>query len=502
MRSTFAATLLLAVALSAHATVATRANPPPGLEDSIRATTNMIDQGLGHIRDNDADAARASLDQAIHSSAFDFLPQDQQYRALALAGLLAFDRKDYVQAHELLERATGFSIANEAVWRARFESAFNIRDFRDGAKCLTVLSSRWPTSVEQLNPGTVFQVELGIKGTAPVLERDYLQALFDMGWDDHTGGADTLWHDLALLWLEAGEAQKAASVAARISSVRTKLSMRVDKRFDGITRADPQAYDIDRIVQENLSKARAAVTATPDELKPVYVLQGQLIDAHHYAEAVAAADAVIAKTGNGSDPSAYTDFDQSYNWVLDGRARALARMGRWDDAIAQWRHAARRPENGAMNVSQAINLAGLYARLRRPKEAVDMLQGMSGMSPYGRMQYEKVQLEIAVEQGDQAATAKHLSYLREHRADAIATWQTALLLTGDLDGASDLLVERLDNPRWRDDALVDMQHYLDIAETPVGAEVEQRWNEIQTRPAVQKALSRFGRIEHFNLDPP
>ena len=502
MRSTFTATMLLAAALSAHATVTTRSNPPQGLEDSIRATTDLIDQGLGHIRDNDPAAARASFDQAIHSGAFAFLPQDQQYRALALAGLLAFDRKDYAQAHELLERATGFSGANENVWQARFEAAFNIRDFRDGAKCLTVMSSRWPATVERLNPGTVFQVELGIKGTNPGLERDYLQALFDMGWDDHTGGTDTLWHDLALLWLETGNAQKAAAVAARIGSVRTKLSMRIDKRFDNITRADPAAYDIDRIVLENLSKAKAAVAAAPNELKPVCTLQEQLIDSHHYTEAVAAADAVIAKTGNGSDPSAYSDFDQFYNWVLDNRARALARMGRWDDAITQWRHAARRPENGVMNVSQAINLAGLYARLRRPDDALDMMVGIGDMSPYGRMQYEKVQLEVAIEQNDKAATAKHLSYLREHRTDAIAAWQTALLLTGDLDGASDLLVERLNNARWRGDALVDMQQYLDITETPLGAELGQRWDEIQARPAVQKALAKVGRVEHFNLDPP
>lgn len=501
MRRSLAIMALLAAVPAAHATVTRHPGSPQGSEASIKAITDTIDQGVAHLRDSDTAAAAASFDQAIHADGFAFLPQDEQYRALAVAGLLAYDSKDWTKSHALLERASAFSFANESVWRTRFASAINTGNYQDAAKCLTVMSPRWPDSVKQFDSALMFGIEANIRGHDPGLERDYLQALFDLGWDDHTGAADHFWHDLALLWIEAGDKQKAALVAKRIVSARTKLSMLVDKRFDGITQADPQAYDIDRIVPEDLSKARAAVSATPDELKPVTVLQQQLIDTHRYADAVAAADAAIAKADNGQNPAAYKDFDRFYAWVLDNRARALKRMGRWDDAIAQWRHAARRPENGGMNVSQAINLAGLYADLQRPKDARDMLQGLSGLSPYGRMQSEMVQLEIAIEENDKAAMAKHLSYLREHRADAIATWQNALLLTHDRDGASKLLLERLDNPRWRSDALVDAQQYLDIARAPMNAAIAQQWKEILARPDVQKAVAKVGRIKRFNLDP-
>ncbi|MHA6204118.1 hypothetical protein ACXU4B_06840 [Dyella soli] len=154
-----------------------------------------------------------------------------------------------------------------------------------------------------------------------------------------------------------------------------------------------------------------------------------------------------------------------------------------------------------MNVSQIINLGSFYAGLHRPGEALAMVSELGPMSPFGRMQLEIVKLEIALQQGDRAAVATHLAYMREHRADAIATWQSALLVAGDLDAAADLLVERLDHEEWRSAALDDMQQYADMRLTPVDAQCLQRWRAIIARPAVQQALAKVGRVEHFNLDP-
>lgn len=502
MRNLWVAAALLATALVTHASVIKHADLAQDPQDQITSVTEAIEQGVADLRDNNVEAASTAINNAIQSPVFAKLPQNEQYRALLLAGMMAFDKRDYGKAHVLLKRATGIDQTSQRAWYVRLESAVNVQDYEDSARCITAIAQKWPDILHQIDPGVVFEIETYLRETNSKIERDYLQALFDTDFDDHLGGTNALWRDLALLWLREGNAQKAVLVSQRITSARTKLSMLVDKRFDAITQKNTQAYDIDRAVEKELADDRAQVSAAPDQLKPLLTLQELLLGTHHYDEALAVADKVIAKTADGKGSTTYKDFDEIYVWVLDARARSLERLGRWDDAANQWEHAARRPEHGEMNVSQIINLASFYANLQRPKEALDTLSELGNMSPYGRMQFEMVKLKVAIGQRDQAAISEHLAYMREHRADAISTWQNALLLSGDLNAAGDLLVERLANEKWRSDALVDMQNYADVAMPPMAAELERQSEKVIAEPKVQKALAKVGRIEHFNLDPP
>jgi hypothetical protein len=95
-----------------------------------------------------------------------------------------------------------------------------------------------------------------------------------------------------------------------------------------------------------------------------------------------------------------------------------------------------------------------------------------------------------------------MAYLKEHRKDDIATWQRALLRHGDLDAAAALLVERLNAPDWRNQALVGMQHYARRPQTAVMKTLDQRWNAVTSRPEVQAALANVGRVERFDVVAP
>jgi len=163
---------------------------------------------------------------------------------------------------------------------------------------------------------------------------------------------------------------------------------------------------------------------------------------------------------------------------------------------------ARLPENGGLNVSQAINLGELYANLGKANKAAEAIARVGTMSPYGRMQLEDVKLRIAIGRHDKSAVARHMAYIREHRADAVLTWEFALLLHGDLDQAAALLIERLEKPEWRSDALAAVQSYdAPIHRTPLEQRIFDRMQAIVARPDVQAALRKVGRIEHVNLTP-
>lgn len=91
--------------------------------------------------------------------------------------------------------------------------------------------------------------------------------------------------------------------------------------------------------------------------------------------------------------------------------------------------------------------------------------------------------------------------LRAHKAEEPDTLQDALLLRGKLDEAASLLIERLENPEWRTDALVDMQHYTDVALAPMEKTIHDNWNTVTARPDVQAALQKVGRVETFAIAP-
>lgn len=275
--------------------------------------------------------------------------------------------------------------------------------------------------------------------------------------------------------------------------------MRIDKTYDQITQANLEHYDVDRLAAEQLAAARAAVENAPTRLQLTVRLQQLLLDTLQPDQALALADAVIAKAKDGEGATIYEDFDEYYIWVLNQRAEALAHLGRWEDVLKQLERAARRPENGGMNVSQILNLGGYYAYLEQPKKALETVSELGQMSPYGRMQLEMVRLMAALQQKDEAAITTHLTYMREHREDAIGTWERALLLRGELDAAGDLLVERLKSERWRVGALSAMQEYADVARTPLEAMEQSRWREVLMQPKVIEALAPVGRIEKFNL---
>ena len=63
--------------------------------------------------------------------------------------------------------------------------------------------------------------------------------------------------------------------------------------------------------------------------------------------------------------------------------------------------------HGASTLSQAINLAALYGRARQAHARRWRCSRRSrNVSPYGRMQIERVRHMAAVELGDQAVTAR------------------------------------------------------------------------------------------------
>jgi len=118
-------------------------------------------------------------------------------------------------------------------------------------------------------------------------------------------------------------------------------------------------------------------------------------------------------------------------------------------------------------------------------------------SEYGGMQEQWARLRAFVQLGDVDGIRTALAFMSEHRDDALATYQSALLEVGDTDEAATVLIRRLDDGRDRADALYGVQDFADRPRTPFEEQRGRRWSPLIERADVSAAIERVGRIESY-----
>jgi tetratricopeptide (TPR) repeat protein len=472
----------------------------PVATDSMATIHGKLAEAVKLQQSGDLVASMALLQEVLQSPAFVKLPPNEQQATLFLSGAINYERGEYKAAHEYLVKATEGPSPKLQAWQVRLDVAFRVRDYRDAARCVATIARQWPNELGSVSDHMLYAIkhELDV-ADASNEELVLLEALFDAHWSDQNGYSDIYWFELTRLLIEKGAIAKATIVAKSIHSARMAVAMRIDKRFDVVVQANKDAFDIDRMAAAEIQQAEMVSKEHPDKLAPLVHLQDLLNDKLQYQRVIAITDETAAKVAGGKGLELYSDYDGFYTWMLNRRSAALEGLGRWDEAATQLASAAQLSEDGHVNVSQVLNLANLDANLLRPQEAMDALKRLGEPSAFGRMQLEKVMLKIAVQKKDQAGIAEHMAYLRDNRDEAISSWQDALLMVGDEDAAADLLIERLHNPKWRNDALVEMQDYLDTPVSPFYRDIEKHWKNVIRRPKVREAVNEVGRIESFHL---
>ncbi|NKF21737.1 hypothetical protein [Solimonas marina] len=502
----------------------TLANDHPPQPEAVSAARDALRAAAKQLQDDHVDGAYQQAVTAIEAPGFSGLSGDEKHAAWALAGYAALTLKKMNEARRYLDEATIMPQASAFDWTTRLQRSYATADYRDSAICVAAIAQRWPQELAQINSRAILQIERKLHAQAnavPQAATDadadagsdadsgvtdvqlrMLGALFDAHWRLEEGQPDFLWMDLALLRLARGDIDGASAAALRVESGDNVLSMVVDRRFDPIVTAHPQSFDVAKAAAAGIALAQKRVAEDPDSLAKLSELQQRLLRMRRFDDVLASSDAVIQRVAQGGE-KAYRDADLHYTWILDGRARALWGLGRWNASIEQLRAAAQRPEvGGGANVSQAINLGHALALLGQPDAALQAIAKLGGTSPFGRMQANAVRVLAAVLRHDPTTVERTLAEMREHRDDAMSTYEFALVQAGRLDDAAQLLRERLADARWRSDALTDVQIYARVPQPPLAAEYERRWRSVVARPDVQQALNAVGRIASPVLGPP
>jgi len=467
-----------------------------------RDVYEVIERGrLALLADKYQEAIDA-IEEALRMPDFLTLESSAQFRVFLLAAFADRGREDYLGAHEYMMLATGFPDANAEHWLMRAQYASRVDAWPDAALAVTTIAKQWPEFIadadERLISRAAFRANEDGKHKAERIE--LLKALFAAHFVLEGGSQpDGLWHDLVLDALEHHDLRRAREVAGRIQGASTLLHMRADRRFDAVVKAERRTFNLTAAVKRECKRLAKTADAKPRSLGVRVQYGYALLDAGRFAELLALTEEIIARVSTARvDEAPYDDIEDQLNWIYNHKAAALRALGRWDDALIVMEAARLQPEDGSINVSQAINLGWHYVDYGKPENALEALDGIDwahSLSAYGRMQLQYVRYRAYLQLANVQEADNVLAYLREHRDDAQDTWQLAMLDAGDFDGAAALLIARLRDPEKRYEALGEVQEYLPLPRLPRQAEALARWEKLVARADVAATIDEVGRRE-------
>ena len=462
----------------------------------------LVDDALLQMRDRRNEAtALATLDAIADGPAIGRLDTARQRQVLTSTSFAATVAGEHARAYALIRRVTALDTVTPADWSARFYYALEAGETVDAFASLTRVAEQWPEQMRRVPVNLIYRALQREARNLPNTDAELrlLTALFEIQWRDrYRGEPSELWRQMALLLLERGDVARAREALARVTDPASVVRARADRRFDAMRAAEPALFDVAAAAARELERARNQAESLRDLIEPTLVLIGALDANNRCEEALEVTERAIERAaGPDAEKDPYRDGGRYFVWLLDWRASLFGCLGRWDEALRQRVQAAVLTESGSPNTSQVINLAGLYGRLGRPADALDAIERVGRRSEYGGMQEQSVRLRAYVQLGDADGVRSALDFMSEHREDALATYQSALLIAGDVDAAAAVLIQRLDDERDRADALYGMQDFADRPRPPFEEEGSGRWSELMERDDVSAAIERVGRIESY-----
>jgi tetratricopeptide (TPR) repeat protein len=391
--------------------------------------------------------------------------------------------------------------------RSRLHFALRAGDRTEAAQTLWTIIEHSPDSLAAIPEEDVRSGVSAAANAGPgqVTSLQILDALFKIGWKPnyHVEPSD-YWLTLAQARLEQQDLEGARAAAARITNPHELIMMQADRRFDAIVERDANAVGIVRSAQLQVQILQTAAVEQPRSLLVVEKLARALEIEGNHAEAIkvasAAASAAITTVGGVRGP--YDDMSE-LSWVLDVLSDALWNSGDFDRAVQIMRTASRIPEQGVPNVSQQLNLAGMYCTLGKPDEAAAVIRelgGYGGMkSPFGAFAMHGLFLRIALLKNDHAAIKNELAYVREHQKAGRLAVLRDFVLGGALDDATSWLRSNLADPATRGRTLALLQHFDGDRIGPGEQQFEARWQAWLDSPEVREEVAKWGRINSYPL---
>ena len=483
-------------------------NRPTAPRRGSAAEYEAVNQASIKAQNGDFQGVIDILEPAVADPAFSLLNSRQQFLVRRMLGGAYLTVGKDEKAIAFLKQVTASQWATGIDWYLRLLASYAQKDKEHAIKCLTKLAELWPDTLSQLNDDVILRLAFKSRKSGSDRERALLEALAAANWHptDLFDSMDGIRIELARLRLEEGRTAAALEAIAGLDSPWPIVAIRADKRFDSLVKQSPARFDMDRVFTLALANAKKRAAAMPNRLAGVNDVARLLLAKNRTAEALSLLDDALARANrHDSQTQPFSDLSKQLTWAMDLKSRALKTLGREDEAVDELRHAARRPEDGKVNVSQSINLSDLYNELGRPKDALDEVAELNSapMSAYGRMALTDARACAYAQLNDVVRLAKTMAYMKDHASDGARAYLDALLCANDLDGAAKLIIAELKAPERRMAMLELLQNYDEPTHMAgPGRALHHRMLAVRDRTDVRAEIADVGRIERYHLQSP
>ena len=470
-------------------------SPPLGRASQrapLAALYARIEAAMAAAARGDHASARLRFDEVAGDALFGTLTRAQQREVLSAAAIAAWHQEDLPRAAELLRAAT---VADGNVpddWYRLAILELQLGQRSRAMQQVAAFARRWPALVNNLD--RMLLIELLFRAEPREVDRlNLMDALFDAGWNDNERKVDDVWRELALLHLTRGAQPRAHEVLARISDPLVIAAIRSDKRFDALQAAIDGLPTVEAAAAANVARLQDLTGRFPKRIDLASDLGTALLVVGRDADALAVSEAMLTSIDDAQDTRSFAALDDRI-WVMNNKAIALRRAGRFDEAAAQFKAAGELGEGGGDNVSQRLNLGTFLCAIGRPTEALAVIEPVGDMSGYGRMVQTAVQHCAALQRRDAPGAARALAYLYDHRADSREIVVNALLRANDIERAASELIRALEHADDRAKALEYVQEFRTPMALPAQEELRANRTHLLARADVQAAIDRVGRV--------
>ena len=446
-----------APASAGHAAVEFENRPSKvATEHSLTELSQLADAAVQAMANEEYEQASRLFGQILSARNFASVDGNGRHHVLTNAAKIASMQSDFDQAHSLYAQSSQLDQAGSGDWMGRLNAAWFLGDFDDAVASLSRIAEYWPEELAFVSEWAMDSLLAHLRKRDANAEFMLLQALFDTNWQTDLGREPAgLWLRLFELLAQRDLHESALAVASKIRDPIAMVSVLSDRRFlDIVTRA-PEWFSVEEAMDAGIIEARLAVEANSHLLAPAVELAQALLHAGRQSEALLVIDIHMARSAFKSViGDTFEDGISETVRALTVRALVLISLNRYEEAAAALDLAAQQSLPGD-RLADFLTVAELQAWLGLSDAALTTLE-RSRSGAHGARAYF-VRFIAARMHNDSPAEKRALALLMERASESPAEAQRALLMAGKIDAAADLLINRLNDPAQRPNAILELQ---------------------------------------------
>ncbi|WP_321845540.1 hypothetical protein [Paraburkholderia bannensis] len=477
--------------------------------------SRTLAEALSRMRRGDSKGAETELRALLDSPGIDQAPARLRFGVYAALSLCQNANGESQGVYESLIRAGDIApdLRNFEYWQMLMAVALTTGHHYVAAEALSAALLAAPARAQGIDIDLIWAI---MDATPEMNDGGYHrhmveQALWQSGYrpndEAKRAGLQSFWAELFEYDVDHGETVQAQRYLTAIVDPYQIVRLRADNRYRQALLGDPRYADNDGVNRRYIDYLRQQAAAQPRSIAAQQLLAEALRNSGAPDESLAVIDTALEKVNSApADQPPFDDLTDNLRWMLDSRAKALSRLGRWDEALSTAQVARDEANRQKKDVaSQTINLGEMLYRLGRPQEALRAVQGLgeNNASEYGMAESAQVRVCAYAQSGEKAKARAAVDALLVHANLDPESVRSSLLCIDDEDRLAQVIVGRLDDPLTRNYELAADQAYATTPNpTPFLATMAGRLDTVLHRPDVRAALSRYGVVESYPLTSP